>query len=93
MTFWYFCCCQVLKGCFIVFFFLLERSLKFIYLLYCICVPIDSGDSGRIDYDERAISSLLDRTSSHDDAPDDEKDIMANEYLASFKVKQICIAI
>ncbi|XP_029187317.2 chromodomain-helicase-DNA-binding protein 4-like isoform X5 [Acropora millepora] len=46
----------------------------------------DSGDSGRIDYDERAILSLLDRTSSHDDAPDDEKDIMANEYLASFKV-------
>ena len=31
--------------------------------------------------------SLLDRTSSHDDAPDDEKDIMANEYLASFKVR------
>ncbi|XP_068699252.1 chromodomain-helicase-DNA-binding protein 4-like isoform X3 [Montipora foliosa] len=46
----------------------------------------DSGDSGRIDYDEKAIMSLLDRTSSHDDAPDEEKDIMANEYLASFKV-------
>ncbi|XP_078374198.1 chromodomain-helicase-DNA-binding protein 4-like isoform X2 [Oculina patagonica] len=46
----------------------------------------DSGDSGRIDYDEKAVLSLLDRTSSHDDAPDEEKDIMANEYLASFKV-------
>ena len=30
--------------------------------------------------------SLLDRTSSHDDAPDEEKDMLANEYLASFKV-------
>ncbi|CAH3190721.1 unnamed protein product, partial [Porites evermanni] len=46
----------------------------------------DSGDSGRIDYDEKAIMSLLDRTSSHDDAPDEEKDMLANEYLASFKV-------
>ena len=46
----------------------------------------DSGDSGRIDYDEKAVLSLLDRTSSHDDAPDEERDIMANEYLASFKV-------
>ena len=78
---------------FFFFFALLERSLKFIDLLYWICVCIDSGDSGRIDYDERAILSLLDRTSSHDDAPDDEKDIMANEYLASFKVKQRFIAI
>ena len=82
------------QRCFFFFIFaLLERSLKFIDLLYCICVRIDSGDSGRIDYDERAILSLLDRTSSHDDAPDDEKDIMANEYLASFKVKQIFIAV
>ena len=32
--------------------------------------------------------SLLDRTSSHDDAPDEERDIMANEYLASFKVRR-----
>ena len=48
----------------------------------------DSGDSGRIDYDEKAVLSLLDRTSSHDDAPDEEKDIMANEYLASFKVRR-----
>ena len=47
----------------------------------------DSGDSGRIDYDEKAIMSLLDRTSSHDDAPDEEKDMLANEYLASFKVR------
>ena len=31
----------------------------------------DSGDSGRIDYDEKAVMSLLDRTSSHDDAPDE----------------------
>ena len=52
-----------------------------------IFVP-DSGDSGRIDYDEKAVLSLLDRTSSHDDAPDEEKDIMANEYLASFKVRR-----
>ena len=52
-----------------------------------IFVP-DSGDSGRIDYDEKAVLSLLDRTSSHDDAPDEEKDIMANEYLASFKVRK-----
>lgn len=51
-------------------------------------ILLDSGDSGRIDYDEKAIMSLLDRTSSHDDAPDEERDIMANEYLASFKVKQ-----
>ena len=50
-------------------------------------ILLDSGDSGRIDYDEKAIMSLLDRTSSHDDAPDEDKDIMANEYLASFKVK------
>lgn len=50
-------------------------------------VVSDSGDSGRIDYDEKAVLSLLDRTSSHDDAPDEEKDIMANEYLASFKVR------
>lgn len=49
---------------------------------------LDSGDSGRIDYDEKAVLSLLDRTSSHDDAPDEEKDIMANEYLASFKVRR-----
>ena len=48
----------------------------------------DSGDSGRIDYDEKAVLSLLDRTSSHDDAPDEERDIMANEYLASFKVSR-----
>ena len=47
----------------------------------------DSGDSGRIDYDEKAIMSLLDRNSSHDDAPDEEKDMLANEYLASFKVR------
>ena len=46
----------------------------------------DSDDSGRIDYDEKAVMSLLDRTSSHDDAPDEEKDMLANEYLASFKV-------
>ncbi|CAH3171557.1 unnamed protein product [Porites evermanni] len=46
----------------------------------------DSGDSGRIDYDEKAVMSLSDRTSSHDDAPDEEKDMLANEYLASFKV-------
>lgn len=87
---WFFGTFVAVKFSEIVFFFaLLERSLKFIDLLHCICVRIDSGDSGRIDYDERAILSLLDRTSSHDDAPDDEKDIMANEYLASFKVKQI----
>ena len=49
---------------------------------------LDSGDSGRIDYDEKAIMSLLDRNSSHDDAPDEEKDMMANEYLASFKVNR-----
>ncbi|PFX26138.1 chromodomain-helicase-DNA-binding protein 4-like isoform X3 [Stylophora pistillata] len=47
----------------------------------------DSGDAGRIDYEEKAVLSLLDRTSSHgSEAPPDEDKDMANEYLASFKV-------
>ncbi|RMX45752.1 hypothetical protein pdam_00004176 [Pocillopora damicornis] len=47
----------------------------------------DSGDSGRIDYDEKAVLSLLDRTGNHgSEAPPDEDKDMANEYLASFKV-------
>ena len=49
-------------------------------------VLTDFGDSGRIDYDDSAILSLLDRNNSHDEAPEEDKDIMANEYLASFKV-------
>ena len=76
-----------------MFFFSSLKEVSSVLICCTVSVRIDSGDSGRIDYDERAILSLLDRTSSHDDAPDDEKDIMANEYLASFKVKQIFIAI
>ena len=50
---------------------------------------LDSGDSGRIDYDEKAVLSLLDRTGNHgSEAPPDEDKDMANEYLASFKVRE-----
>ena len=65
-----------------------DHTLNKDFSYLCAFFISDSGDSGRIDYDEKAVMSLLDRTSSHDDAPDEEKDIMANEYLASFKVRR-----
>ena len=48
----------------------------------------ESGDTGRIDYDDKAISGLLDRDrSQQDEVQEDEDKMFANEYLASFKVR------
>ena len=48
---------------------------------------IESGEVGRIDYDDKAISSLLNRSRSQaNEVQEDEDKMFANEYLASFKV-------
>ena len=51
---------------------------------------LESGDSGHIHYDDKAIETLLDRTRGGEEESTEEDssvNLMANEYLASFKVR------
>ena len=56
--------------------------------LQIIVVALESGDTGHIHYDDKAVESLLNRTRQDEEegADDDSTNLMANEYLASFKV-------
>ena len=47
-----------------------------------IIISLEPGDLGSIHYDDAAIDNLLDRNR----AGLEEKSLLANEYLASFKV-------
>ena len=67
-----------------------SRELATCFLSLCLLIgsSTESGDTGRIDYDDKAISGLLDRDrSQQDEVQEDEDKMFANEYLASFKVR------
>ena len=59
--------------------------LGFVVELIChLCILLsESGEAGSIHYDDKAIDNLLDRNREGLE----EKAMLANEYLASFKVR------